>query len=209
MRILPYIEQTNLATQIAGGTVVQQTQGLKGFICPSRRTTAVRPKADYGTVHSAAWDNNHRGPAQAAAPGVTTWLTVMGGWCNTTQSWSNYSMVLISNGTSNTGLVCHRGTKPQDYGGTGGNDQNFDQPNGVWSDRCWFAIQQDSNTATNNQDASGNVMDSNSMQGSPHPGGAPTLAADGSVKLVSYTTDPNMMCIFWNANSGQVLSVGW
>ena len=79
---------------------------------------------------------------------------------------------MITNGTSNTGLVAHRGTKPQDYAGGGANDQDFDQPSGVWSDRCWFNILQDSNTMTTNQDANNLAQDSDSTQGSSHPSGA-------------------------------------
>ena len=207
VRILPYIEQnTNPAAALTtnSGSVAVP---FKGFLCPSRRSTIVGPKTDYGTVHSAAWDNNHRGPAQGGAPGVTGWMTVMGGWCGSNSQWSHYNLTSISNGTSNTGLVCHRGTKPQDYAGTGGNDQNFDYPTGVWSDRCWFNILQDSNTATTTACASGITQDCNSTQGSSHPSGAPTLSGDGSVRTLAYGTDPNMMCIYWNANSGQVLTL--
>jgi prepilin-type N-terminal cleavage/methylation domain-containing protein len=199
VRLLPYIEQ--------GNNTGSPPVAVKTYLCPSRRGTNVGPKTDYGTVHSAAWDGNHRGPAQGSAPGVGSWLTVIGGWCNTGGVWSRYTISGITNGTSNTGLVSHRSMKPSHYMNGNGNDQNFDAPSGVWSHRCWFTILQDSETATTNQCASGLTHDADSTQGSSHPGGCPTLSADGSVRILSYATDPNMLCIYWNANSGQVLTL--
>jgi len=197
--LLPYIEQANNT----GSPPVP----VKGFLCPSRRGTDVGPKTDYGTVHSAAWDNNHRGPAQGSATGVGSWMTILGGWVNTNQQWSKYNLGSIPNGSSNSGLVAHRGLKPTNYRGGAGNDQNFDSVNDVWTNRCWFTILADSNTATTTQCASGITHDSNSTQGSSHTGGAPTLNGDGSVRMLNYATDPNMMCIYWNANSGQTLNL--
>jgi prepilin-type N-terminal cleavage/methylation domain-containing protein len=201
VRLLPYIEQANNT----GSPPVP----VKIFLCPSRRDASVGPRTDYGTVHSAAWDNNHRGPTQANATGVGGWMTIMGGWCASTGTWSHYSLTTLTNanGASNAGLVAHRGLKPSNYQGGSGNDQFFDSVDDVWTNRCWFNILQDSDTATTTADASGIAQDSNSTQGSSHPNGAPTLVADGSVRILSYSTDSDTMCLFWNPNSRQTVSL--
>ena len=125
----------------------------------------------------------------------------MGGWCGGNGRWSNYTLATITNGSSNTGLVCHRGLKPANYSGGAGNDQNFDSVNGVWANRCWFNVLADHNTNVTTACASGIVQDSNSTSGSPHPGNCPVLVGDGTVRNYSYQADPNMQCAFWNANS--------
>ncbi|WP_086026090.1 DUF1559 family PulG-like putative transporter [Zavarzinella formosa] len=203
--ILPYIEQGNNPAY-TGGTVAP----VSIYLCPSRRNTSVGARIDYGTVHSAAWDNNHRGPGQASAAGVTGWYTIMGGWCSSQGRWPvGFTLGTITNGTSNTGLVCHRGLKPSLYTTGGVNDMLFDALTGGdsgnqpwWTNRSWIGIQGDSNTATFNNVASGLTLDSNYTQGSNHTGVSPTSCADGSVRNIRFTVDMNYFCGFWNANSG-------
>jgi prepilin-type N-terminal cleavage/methylation domain-containing protein len=210
--VLPYIEQGNNPA-VNGGSPAT----VPIYFCPSRRGAEVGPKVDYGSVHSAAWDNNHRGPNQSSAPGVDGWFTIMGGWCASKGKWPpGYTLTAVTgaNGTSNTGLVAHRGLKPLNYTSGGANDQTFDALTGGdngnqpwWTNRAWVGIQQDSNTATFNNVASGLALNSNYTQGGPHAGGSPTLLADGSVRSVSYSVNMDLFCGFWNANSGVVGSL--
>lgn len=197
--ILPYIEQANNPA-FTGGTAVP----VPIFLCPSRRSTSVGAYTDYATVHSAGWDGNHRGPSQNAAAGVGSWRTIMGGWCGA-GSWSSYTMATLTNqnGTSNSGLVAHRSLNTSNYNTPTGNDQIFSSVNGVWANRCWFNILPDSPNGSTTQCASGYNQVVQDTTGSGHPGGAPMLVADGSVRQINYNVAPDMLCLFWNPNSGQ------
>ncbi|MCE9567830.1 MAG: DUF1559 domain-containing protein [Planctomycetes bacterium] len=213
--ILPYIEQGNnpAVTEAAPGSAAP----VAIYLCPSRRSAAVGAKIDYGSVHAAAWDPNHRGPSQGSAPGVDQWWTIMGGWVSSRSRWvPAYTMAQITgaNGTANTGLVAHRGVRPADYAGGGVNDFPFDATIGGdsnkqpwWTNRAWVGIQADSDTATFNKVSSGLTLNSSWTQGSNHTGVAPTACADGSVRNIRFSVDMDAFCGFWNANSGVLGSV--
>ncbi|WP_439632243.1 DUF1559 family PulG-like putative transporter [Gemmata sp.] len=212
--VLPHIEQgTNPA--LTGGAA----SPVAIYLCPSRRTTSVGAYTDYTSVHSAAWDQNHRGPNQGSAAGVDQWWTIMGGWCNQPAKlkWApafTLSQISGANGTANTGMVAHRGVKPKDYNGGGRNDYPFDAVTGGdggaqawWTNRAWVGIQADSDTSTFNTVASGLTLDSQWTQGSSHTGVAPTACADGSVRNIRFGVDMDAFCGFWNANSGVVANI--
>jgi prepilin-type N-terminal cleavage/methylation domain-containing protein len=203
--ILPYIEQVNNPA-VHG----QPASPVSIYFCPSRRDASVGAHVDYTSVHAAAWDTNHRGPNQGSAPGVNGWFTIMGGWVVSRNQWATaYTLATIPNGTSNTGMVAHRGLRPADYfTGTGRNDQTFDALTGGdagnqpwWTNRAWVGIQRDDNSATFNRVASGLTLGSDYTQGSAH-GALPTLSADGSVRNISYSVDMDAYCAYWNGNSG-------
>ncbi len=208
--ILPYIEQGNNLASNPGGVAAP----VPIYFCPTRRGPQVGAKVDYASVHSAAWDPNHRGPSQGAAAGVDTWFTIMGGWCASRAKWPPaYTMTTVTNanGTSNTGLVAHRGLRPANVQAGGRNDFPFEALTGGdagaqpwWTNRAWVGIQPDSDTATFNRVASGLALTSDYTQGSAHTGGCPTLLADGSVRNISYGVNMDIFCGFWNANSGVV-----
>ncbi|MBN9119562.1 MAG: DUF1559 domain-containing protein [Planctomycetes bacterium] len=209
--ILPYIEQGNNPA-VTGGTA----SPVPIYFCPSRRGAEVGARADYASVHSAAWDNNHRGPSQGTST-ADGWFTIMGGWCASKGKWPpGFTLTVVSgaNGTSNTGLVAHRGLRPANVQSGGRNDFPFDALTGGdaggqpwWTNRAWVGIQQDSDTATFNKVASGLTLGSDYTQGGAHPGGCPTLLADGSVRTVQYAVNMDLFCGFWNANSGVVGSL--
>jgi len=209
--ILPHIEQgTNPALTSPPGSAAP----VSIYLCPSRRTTALGAHVDYASVHSAAWDTNHRGPSQGAVSGVDQWFTIMGGWVNNKAKWAPaYTMTQITsaNGTANTGMIAHRGLKPMNIASGGRNDQMFDAITGGdagaqpwWTNRAWVGIQADSDTASFNKVASGLTLTSDFTQGSSHTGVCPTACADGSVRNVRINVDMDLFCGFWNANSGVV-----
>lgn len=202
MPILPYMEQGN---NNPNGTPVPFSTAL----CPSRRSTSLMgtiARTDYVPVHPAAWDGNHRGPGQGATSGVDGWTTIMGSWGR--NRWATYNLTIVTtlNGTSNSGMLGHRGMRPSNYNTPGaGNDTALNAAAGVWNNRHAFILQQDSENTATGKNASGHAWDSNSILGSPHPSACPTLVADGSVRTVSYTVDHNNWCAFWNVNSGLTL----
>ncbi|HEX4612270.1 MAG TPA: DUF1559 domain-containing protein [Urbifossiella sp.] len=217
VQLLPYIEQSNNPA-VTGGTATP----VPGFFCPSRRGPDTGARTDYSTVHSAGWDTNHRGPSEGSAAGVTGWRTILGGYCGGSgnSDWTTYTLTGVSNGngTSNSGLVAHKGMRPQDYqAAVSGSDQTFDNTSyGVWANRSWFSIAADSNTTvlTNNASAITQNFSTDpgnghgTLQGSPHPGSCPTLVADGSVRLINYNVNFDQLCLFWNPNSGQPVNLG-
>lgn len=212
--ILPHIEQgNNPALTSAPGSAA----AVSIYLCPSRRTTVVGAHVDYTSVHAAAWDNNHRGPNQAAVVGVDQWYTIMGGWISSKAKWApayTMSQITNGNGTANAGMVAHRGLRPANIASGGRNDQMFDAITGGdaggqpwWTNRAWVGIQADSDTATFNKVASGLTLTSDYTQGSSHTGVCPTACADGSVRNVRFSVDMDAFCGFWNPNSGVVGSI--
>lgn len=203
MPLLPFMEQGN---NNPTGTPMP----FATAICPSRRSTSVMAnigRIDYVPVHPAAWDGNHRGPGQGSVPGVDRWMTIMGSWAGgTALRWSVFNLTVVTslNGTSNSGMLGHRGMRPTDYNSPGVvNDLPLNSVASVWNNRHAFILQQDSEANAVGKNASGYASwNSNSVLGSPHPGSCPTLVADGSVRNVAYTVDHNNWCAFWNVNSG-------
>ena len=199
--LLPFVEQAdNTSTP---------PRPFSNGLCPSRRTASgmTAARVDYIPVHPAGWDNNHRGPGQAAIAG--SWLTVMGSWCGNGR-WSASSLPIVTglNGTSKTGMLGHRGMRPANYGGGSGNDVDLNLLTSVWHNRQAFPLQQDhDSTVVTGKTASNIAWGSNNVLGSPHPGSSPTLVADGSVRMVSYAVDHDVWCGFWNFNSGQATSL--
>jgi prepilin-type N-terminal cleavage/methylation domain-containing protein len=199
--VLPFIEQ--------GDNDANPPRPFAEGLCPTRRSIGAMTAArvDYIPVHPAGWDNNHRGPGQAALGG--SWATVMGSWCgNGRWSVSNISMISGLNGASKTGLLGHRGMRPANYAGGSGNDVNINLLTSVWHNRQAFPLQQDDDSSiVTGKTASNVAWGSNNVLGSPHPGACPTLAVDGSVRSVAYNIDPDVWCNFWNFNTGQALAL--
>jgi len=204
VKILPYIEQQNAATSIAAGGA---PPAISGFLCPSRRGTQAGARIDYGTVHSAAWDPNHYGAGINGSP--SGWYTIIAGYTGN-GTWKNANLAQVSNnnGTSNSGLICHRGVRPKNT--TGGDENDFLYDNGVggsgnsgvWTNKTDFKIMQDSNTLNDPPAASGTQWPSSYSQGGPHPSACPSLNADGSVRTLSYAPDVVNWTYYWNYNSG-------
>ena len=208
VKILPYMEQSNMFMVIAGGGAASS---VKSYLCPSRRgPTVPTARIDYGTVHSASWDTNHYAAGVTGSPTTQGWFTIIAGYTGTGSVWHNVTLtgVTNANGTSNCGLICHKGVKPSGWTaavGTSANDWNFDYSGGnslVWSNKTDWKIQQDSNTALDPPAASGAQWGSDSSQGGPHTGGCPTLNADASVRFLSYNADLVNLTYYWNYNSG-------
>jgi len=196
MPLLPHLEQANNT----GATIA----AFPIILCPSRRGTSglSNARTDYVPVHPASWDNAHRGPNQANTLGISNWRTVMGSW-GSASGWCNSSLSIITsaNGTSNTGMLGHRGMKPSQYNGGGGSD--LSATGNVWDNRNNYVIFQDSDTKTNAGLTQGpQVWSSNECLGSSHTSGCPTLSADGSVRMVNYNVNLDMWCAYWNYNSG-------
>jgi prepilin-type N-terminal cleavage/methylation domain-containing protein len=192
--LLPYVEQDNNSPAAAVPVTI--------FLCPSRRTTEVGPRDDYGAGHHPDWwyqSYPYRG-----------WLSVLGGpYVSDHNGGSvafyrglNLAQLTAADGSSNTLLLAHKGLAPQYYSGNSPPAQNNPQ---YTTDVTWFSgsgwehhrdptqgFQQDSNQIGNMQE----------IMGAPHPGGMPCLLGDGSVRTLGYGLDPVVGAKLWAWNDG-------
>jgi prepilin-type N-terminal cleavage/methylation domain-containing protein/prepilin-type processing-associated H-X9-DG protein len=195
--LLPYVEQANNSPSIAAP--------VKLFLCPSRRTTDVGPKDDYGAGHHPDW-------WYAYYP-YTGWYSILGGpYYSDHQGgyYVNYGGVSLpqvtnADGSSNTLLLAHKGLAPKYY--RGGSPPAQGNPN-FTTDVTWFGgsgwehhrdptrpFRQDSNQ----------IADMQEYAGSPHSGAMPCVFADGSVRNLSYSIDAQTVAQLWAWNDGKVL----
>ena len=120
----------------------------------------------------------------------------------------NLTLTTVSggNGTSNVGMITHKGMKPSQYGvpGSAGHnsDMTIDRTDNVFANRVAYVMQQDNNTTT--QTSGGYAYGSDEMSGSPHSGAMPVAVADGSVRMILYSVDHINLTHFWNYNTGAV-----
>ena len=195
--ILSYVEQQNNSPSAAAP--------VKIYLCPSRRTTNVGPRDDYGAGHHPDW-------WYESFP-YSGWYSVLGGPYFSDHNGgmnSNFSGVRLTDitgadGTSNTLLLSHKGLAPLYY--KGGSPPADNNPT-FTTDVTWFsgsgwehhrnptlAFARDSNDIANMQE----------LIGSPHTGAIPCLFCDGSVRSLSYTVDPLIIARLWAWNDGQVV----
>jgi prepilin-type N-terminal cleavage/methylation domain-containing protein/prepilin-type processing-associated H-X9-DG protein len=198
--ILPYIEQGNQNT--AAPTAISL------FLCPSRRSTLLGPKADYAGIFDDSIQ--HLGPS-----GNGDLDTILGAAAvvdlKTIANNSSVTFAIITSGTSSTLLLGHKIMHPSDYANpNSGNDTGgwvSVSINASFDHMRWS----DSNGATE----SGYIHDNNSADlnhmGGPHPTGSPVLWADGSVSMYTYLymtdifTDDATWQLFWCYNRVQAV----
>src|SRR5262249_1692017 len=107
--ILPYVEQQNNSPALA--------VPVKLFLCPSRRSTDVGPRDDYGAGHHPDWWYEFYP--------YSGWYSVLGGpYVSDHQGGSragnagvNLGQLTAADGSSNTLLLAHKGLAPQYYAG--------------------------------------------------------------------------------------------
>jgi prepilin-type N-terminal cleavage/methylation domain-containing protein/prepilin-type processing-associated H-X9-DG protein len=196
--LLPYVEEGTNSSK-AGLPV-------KLFLCPSRRSTSVGPRDDYGAGHHPDW-------WYQTNPAYFGWYSVLGGPYysdhNDGEYYTtpvNFSQVSNADGTSHTLLLAHKGLAPMYY--RGGSPPAAKNPQ-FTSDVTWFS---GSGWEHHRDPTLGFIQDSNlvpNMQdyvGSPHADGMPCLFCDGSVRNLSYTMDAGTGARLWAWNDGGVVS---
>jgi len=213
VRILPYVEQQN--QNIASPTAV------KGFLCPSRRNTAVGAKADYCGIYDASIENAAGGAGDLK--GNTNFLGAAASTLKTIVNNQGVTAAVVTGGagTSNTILLAHKIMRPGDYLSTSGpNDTGgwaLNSANNSYDHMRWS----DSNGGTLKSYIQDNPGVDVNHAGGPHPSGSPLLWADGSVRNYAYIyttsttingasvnlTDVATWQLFWAWNRTQVLKL--
>jgi hypothetical protein len=230
MDILPNIEQGNQVPNVAGGVHVNYdptnaaypAKTVKLFLCPSRRGTDVGPRADYASGHHPGlfltnnWQSILGGHYFAAGTGVTYPAGGVGAYSGT-----NLGAVTNADGSSNTLLLAHKGMDPKYYSGGspavgtyGTGDEGWAYTDNHWQfHRCPFGQVQDKNGGDATVPTCGTILSSGSMYeelGAPHPGAAPCLFADGTVRPLKYAAGPDadgndLYGKLWAWNDGLVI----
>ena len=206
--VLPYIEQPNNAPN--------NPQPVKLFLCPSRRSTQVGPRDDYGVGrHSGFWTG-------------TDTLSILGGpWIPAPFGQSirafdgvTLTAVCVLDGSSNTLMLGHKGLAPKYY--------QSGSPVIPWNtppyrtDVTWAALSTPGSHDTmyeHHRDPRHFVQDTNDQNqlyawwgygmegliGSPHTGSMPFLFADGSVRSLRYMMHGDITWRLWGYNDGSVV----
>ena len=191
--LLPYVEQQN--------NKANNAQPIKTFLCPSRRTTSIGPRDDYGASHHADWGFGGSHPG---------WFTILGGPYLGGGRTTPPSMVGISDGTSNTLLLGHKGVAPKYY--EGGSPPAYGQTHTDFNWACWDG----GGTTGDHWEHKRNPLyvvqdnyDPENMQyylSTPHSGTMPAVFADGSVHNVRVGADANVLLQLWTYNDGNVVA---
>jgi prepilin-type N-terminal cleavage/methylation domain-containing protein len=189
--LLPYVEQQN--------NKANNAQPVKTYLCPSRRSTSVGARDDYGAAHHADWGFGPRG-----------WYTVLGGPYLSGGRTTPPSMVGISDGTSNTLLLGHKGVAPKYY--PGGSPAAYGQVNTDFNWACWNGGGTTGDHWEHKRNPTYVVQDNfdpENMQyylSTPHTGTMPAVFADGSVHNIRVGTDATVLMQLWSYNDGQIIA---
>ena len=181
--LLSYIEQGNQYANVVSNP--SNALPVKGFLCPSRRTTDVGPKTDYASCVDA-----HDGAG-------LDWL--VSGYSAIMPSYApavTMAQVINGAGTSNTIMMAHKCVATTDYNKTNpiGTNPSWDT---AWSDPTYwnqYGYGDHARDPTNGPPQQDPTRDANAPFGwdddsiftSPHPAVMPILMGDGSVQNYAY-----------------------
>jgi prepilin-type N-terminal cleavage/methylation domain-containing protein len=222
VRILPYVEQQNLANLSPNNADPLRYAGTSPlYTCPSRRKSGPvaaqgnRYLMDYAAATPATagnpndWDQFWYGDVWGMGwvPYTYHGVIVRGGIGvpgsnGTTGAWTGgkTTMNSIIDGTSNTLMIGEKRLDKRNYA------------NGDWDDDCGWGDGWDPDvvrytgqaTGPNpRQDAAGGV--SGYEFGSAHPAGINAVMADGSVRLITYSISPTTFNSLGTRDGGEVL----
>jgi len=216
-RILPYIEQDNLARLNTGNNVdpLRYKPGPVIYFCPTRR--AAQPTQNQGGRYlmdyasaTPAQVNNYNGWDQfwygdvwgmGWTGGQYNGIITRGGPNSAGQSWvgAKVTMATISDGTANTMMISEKRLDTRNY------------MVGDWHDDCGWGDAWDPDVVR----YTGQAVGANPRRdapgvsgydfGSAHPTGINALFGDGSVRIIGYQVDPTTFNALGTRNGGEVI----
>lgn len=224
-QILPYIEQGPLFDQVPRANLYNTA--VKVYYCPSRRAPAV-----YGGSGRCDYNGNAGTQFANGTPSLTSTATGGGDGVVQRATLAPLQLVNITDGTSNTVMVAEKWLHPQRFNADGGDNEPY--VNAGW-DECVVRIAGGTYTYEYNNgkpavsgtnmrtiprtpqydldapyvvDSSGAAVTIwNQQFGSIHTGGMNAVMADGSVRTVKYTIDPNTWIAACTRNGGETTTL--
>jgi prepilin-type N-terminal cleavage/methylation domain-containing protein/prepilin-type processing-associated H-X9-DG protein len=216
--ILPYVEQDALYRDVLAGGAPQP---VKIFLCPSRRGPQVGAKDDY----AAATHKTFGEPPLSNGE----YRSILGGQLTlpsgvTTFGGVGLAVVTNGAGTANTLLLAHKGIKPQYYlnpadptadPADAAQDTNWANTHYLYSQLYREHHRGADGLGAGSSAGKGHTADDNNIDphhfGAPHPGAAPVLWADGSVRSYSYGysdggTEVVTFQLLWAYNRAEVVA---
>lgn len=181
--LLPFVEQQNMYAQRAW------TEAVPVYVCPSRRAAVPQPvlsSDEYGDYWGGGW---MWGKIDYAGNSL---LFPKRPYC--------LGLCYITDGTSHTVLVGEKSMAPQDYNsGTWYWDEPFFTGGSDGTVRSGSIVQHDSRGLRDDLGFRYNW-------GSPHSSGAQFVFADGSVRLISYATPPDVVKALLTPSGGEAVN---
>ena len=185
--LLPYIEQQNQSPA--------DPRPIATFVCPTRRGADCGPKDDYAAG---------RHPDDFFQNGC---LSVLGGpfvlhtGDVVLQGGVGLNMIGASDGSANTLLLSHKALSPSNYYARGYVAASGDNGwLGGWA-TDQFEHKRDPRYFVRDLDS----IEMRRYIGASHPGGIPSLFADGSVRTLAYTTSETIIPRLWSWNDGGIV----
>jgi prepilin-type N-terminal cleavage/methylation domain-containing protein/prepilin-type processing-associated H-X9-DG protein len=215
-QILPYIEQGNLFNTVSRSTVYATPVPI--LYCPARRAPAKygsSAKSDYnGNAGTMFTNGTPTSGAADSGSGTVDGVVVRG-------NVPPITLVSITDGTSNTVMVCEKWLHPRQWGNDGGDNEAW--VNAGWDEdvvRIGGGTFTYTNPVTNTtvtiprtpqpdylapNPSSGAVW--NQQFGSSHTNGVNTLMCDGSVRLVPFEVNATVWSAACSRNGGETLAL--
>jgi prepilin-type N-terminal cleavage/methylation domain-containing protein len=213
-QIFPFIEQDNLykswtfdgSIPIPPDVTVHHVP-VKVFLCPGRnRGKGFKTKGRDATNHSSGPVTDYAINTRINDPATNAWQTNQG---STNDPDREVTVQTIPDGSSNTVFVGEKALRTSEHTDDTGNNWDESILQGGWGGTGRRGNTNTANDAngqasfTMSRDSASNYAGDDNRFGGPFGAGVHFLFGDGSVKFVSYSVDPSVLCFALNTRDGK------